>query len=50
MNLLLAFIPITLVLDRLDNMLPPVVFISAALVIVPIAIARLIALGTEQFA
>lgn len=47
-NLLMAFIPITLVLERLDNMPPPVVFFSAALAIVPIA--RLIVLGTEQLA
>lgn len=47
-KLFLAFIPITLVLDRLDNMPPPVVFFSAALAIIPIA--RLIVLGTEQLA
>lgn len=47
-NLLLAFIPITLILERLDGIPDPVVFFSAALAIVPIA--RLIVLGTEQIA
>lgn len=47
-HLLLAFIPVTVVLDHLDGISAPVVFFSAALAIVPIA--RLIVLGTEQIA
>lgn len=47
-NLLLAFIPVTVVLEHLDGIPAPAVFFSAALAIVPIA--RLIVLGTEQIA
>lgn len=47
-NWLLAFIPITLVLERSEGVPDPLVFFSAALAIVPIA--RLIVLGTEQVA
>jgi Ca2+/H+ antiporter len=47
MNWLLAFIPISVVLERAD-VPPPVLFFSAALAIVPIA--RLIVLATEQLA
>jgi Ca2+:H+ antiporter len=46
-NWLLAFIPISLVLER-AHLPPPVLFFSAALAIVPIA--RLIVLSTEQLA
>ena len=47
-NLLLAFIPITLVLDHLAATPAPIVFFSAALAIVPIA--RLIIHSTVQIA
>jgi Ca2+:H+ antiporter len=47
MNWLLAFIPISVVLER-AHVPPPVLFFSAALAIVPIA--RLIVLATEQLA
>lgn len=47
-NLMLGFIPITLVLEHLSGIPQPLVFFSAALAIVPIA--RLIVLGTEQIA
>jgi Ca2+:H+ antiporter len=46
-NWLFAFIPVSVVLDRLD-VSPAVVFFSAALAIVPIA--RLIVMSTEQIA
>jgi Ca2+:H+ antiporter len=45
-NWLLAFVPLTVVLDRIDGVAPPVVFFSAALAIVPIA--SLIVHATEQ--
>lgn len=47
-TLLLAFIPITLVLERFESLPAPFLFFSAALAIVPIA--RLIVVGTEQLA
>jgi len=47
-NLLLVFIPVTVVLEHMDGIPAPVVFFSAALAIVPIA--RLILLGTQQIA
>jgi Ca2+:H+ antiporter len=47
-NWLLAFIPITVVLDRVETVAAPVVFFSAALAIVPIA--SLIVRATEQIA
>jgi Ca2+:H+ antiporter len=46
-NWLFAFIPASIVLDRME-VAPPVLFFSAALAIVPIA--RLIVLSTEQIA
>jgi Ca2+:H+ antiporter len=45
---LLVFIPVTLVLKNTGNVLPPVLFFSAALAIVPIA--ALIVAATEQIA
>ncbi|MBL8746781.1 MAG: cation transporter, partial [Phycisphaerae bacterium] len=45
---LLGFIPIAVVLDRMQGIPPPVLFFCAALAIVPIA--RLIIQGTEQIA
>jgi Ca2+:H+ antiporter len=47
LNWLFAFLPITLVLDRLEAA-PPIVFFSAALAIVPIA--SMIVRATEQIA
>jgi Ca2+:H+ antiporter len=47
-NWLLAFVPATVVLERIDGVAPPVVFFSAALAIVPIA--SLIVHSTEQLA
>jgi Ca2+:H+ antiporter len=47
-NWLLVFIPITVVLDRVEAVAAPVVFFSAALAIVPIA--SLIVRATEQIA
>ena len=46
-NWLLAFVPISVVLER-AHVAPPLLFFSAALAIVPIA--RLIVLATEQIA
>jgi Ca2+:H+ antiporter len=48
MNWLLAFIPITLILEHVGHASPPLVFFSAALAIVPIA--ALIVHATEQIA
>ena len=45
-NWLLAFVPVTVILERIDGIAPPVVFFSAALSIVPIA--SLIVHSTEQ--
>src|SRR5262245_3224426 len=47
-NWLFAFIPVTVILDRIDGIAAPLVFFSAALAIVPIA--RLIVQSTEQVA
>lgn len=47
-NWLLVFIPITLVLEHLGKVAPPVIFFSAALAIVPIA--ALIVRSTEHLA
>ena len=47
-NWLLVFIPITLVLEHLGTVTPPVIFFSAALSIVPIA--ALIVRSTEHLA
>ena len=47
-NWLLAFIPITLVLEHLGTVAAPLIFFSAALAIVPIA--ALIVRSTEQIA
>jgi len=47
-NWLLAFVPLTVVLERIEGIAPPVVFFSAALAIVPIA--SLIVHATEQIA
>ena len=46
-NWLFVFIPVSMVLERLE-VAPPFLFFSAALAIVPIA--RLIVLSTEQLA
>ena len=48
LNWLLAFVPISVVLDRMANVSPPVVFFAAALAIVPVA--ALIVRSTEQIA
>jgi Ca2+:H+ antiporter len=48
MNWLLAFVPITVILEHVPNIPAPVVFFSAALAIVPIA--ALIVRATEQLA
>ena len=45
---LFVFIPITLILEHVGKVSPPVIFFSAALAIVPIA--ALIVLSTEQLA
>ncbi len=45
---LLAFVPITLVLERMDGIAPPLVFFAAALAIIPAA--SLIVRATEQIA
>jgi Ca2+:H+ antiporter len=45
---LLAFIPITVILEHAGKVPPPVIFFSAALAIVPIAV--LIVRSTEQIA
>src|SRR5262245_47468890 len=45
-NWLLVFLPVTVVLEHLGNVPPPVIFFSAALAIVPIA--ALIVRATEQ--
>ena len=45
---LFVFIPITVVLDHVGNVPPPVIFFSAALAIVPVA--ALIVRSTEQLA
>ncbi|HKE94405.1 MAG TPA: calcium/proton exchanger [Povalibacter sp.] len=47
-NWLLVFIPITLILEHLGSVSPPMIFFSAALAIVPIA--ALIVRSTEQIA
>jgi Ca2+:H+ antiporter len=48
MNWLLAFVPITVILEHVHNVPAPVVFFSAALAIIPIA--ALIVSATEQLA
>src|SRR5687768_4022897 len=48
MNLMLAFIPITLALENVGTIPAPVIFFSAALAIIPIA--ALIVHATEQLA
>ena len=48
LNWFLVFIPITLVLDHINKIPPPVLFFSAALAILPIA--KLIVQSTEQIA
>jgi Ca2+:H+ antiporter len=45
---LLAFVPITVILEHAGKVPPPVIFFSAALAIVPIAV--LIVRSTEQIA
>ena len=47
-NWLLAFVPVTVVLERIEGIAPPLVFFSAALAIIPIA--SLIVHSTEQLA
>lgn len=46
LNWLLVFLPITLVLEHIHNLAPPVLFFSAALALIPIA--SLIVHATEQ--
>src|SRR5262245_44145018 len=48
MNWLLAFLPLTLVLEQLEHVSPPLLFFSAALGIVPVA--GFIVRATEQIA
>jgi Ca2+:H+ antiporter len=48
LNWLLIFIPITLVLEHIDAISPPILFFSAALSIIPIA--KMIVQATEQIA
>src|SRR3954463_16491035 len=48
MNWIFAFIPITLVLERIESVPPTLIFFSAALSIIPIA--SLIVHSTEQLA
>jgi Ca2+:H+ antiporter len=48
LNWLLIFVPITLALEHVSNLSPPVLFFSAALAIVPIA--KMIVQATEQIA
>ena len=48
LNWLLVFLPITIVLEHLGNLPPPVLFFSAALALIPIA--GLIVHATEQIA
>jgi Ca2+:H+ antiporter len=48
LNWLFIFLPITLALEHLDNLPPPILFFSAALALIPIA--SLIVQATEQIA
>ncbi len=48
LNWLLVFLPITLVLEHISNLAPPILFFSAALALIPIA--SLIVHATEQIA
>jgi Ca2+:H+ antiporter len=48
LNWLLAFVPVSIILDRMGNVSPPLVFFAAAVAIVPVA--ALIVRSTEQIA